>query len=165
MRSDPKRKPWKGFATGALGGLAASFAMGQFFALFQTAESSGASQDKEDSTVQAANAVSQSVFHHRLTLEQKKIAGPAMHYGFGASVASLYGTAAEFAPLVRLGWGMAFGAAVWLGAHVIVVPALGLSAPISKSAPRKEATELGAHLVYGAIVEGLRRFVRRYVLR
>ena len=164
MRTDPKRNPWKGFAAGALGGLAASFAMGQFYSLFQKFESS-ALPDQEDSTVQLASAMAQSIFHHRLTPEQKEIAGPAVHYGFGASVASLYGIAAEFAPPVRAGWGMAFGAAVWLGAHVIVVPALGFSPPISESTPGKEATELGGHLVYGAVVEGLRRFLRRCVLR
>lgn len=137
--------------------------MGQFYSLFQKAESS-ALPSQEYSTVQAARAIAQSIFHHRLTPEQKKVAGPAMHYGFGAGVASLYGTAAEFASPVRAGWGMAFGAAVWLGAHVIAVPALGFSPPIGESTPGKEAAELGAHLVYGVVVEGLRRLMRRYVL-
>ncbi len=164
MCSDPKRSSWKGFTVGALGGLAASFAMGQFHQLFYKAEASSLPAE-EDSTVKAAAAISRSIFHHKLTPEQKKIAGPAMHYGFGASVAALYGVAAEFNPLVRAGWGIPFGAAVWLGAHVIAVPALGMSAPISKSTTRQEATELGAHLVYGAVVEGVRRLLRRSLLR
>jgi putative membrane protein len=164
MRSDPKRSPWKGFLAGAVGGLVAAFAMSQFHSLFREAESS-AQQGKEDSTVKAASAISQNIFHHDLTPEQKKLAGPTMHYGFGAGVAAIYGTVAEFAPLVCTGWGMPFGAAVWLGAHVITVPALGLSPPIAQSAPRKEAAEFGAHLVYGAVVEGLRRFVRTRLLR
>jgi len=164
MRSDPKRSPWKGFLAGAVGGLVAAFAMSQFYVLFQEAESP-VQQGQEDSTVKAASAITRSIFHHQLTPEQKKIAGPAMHYGFGASVAAVYGAVAEFAPLVRTGWGMPFGAAVWLGAHVITVPALALSRPIAESAPREEAAELGLHLVYGAFVEGLRRLVRTYLLR
>ena len=84
---------------------------------------------------------------------------------FGANVAAIYGTTAELAPLVSTGWGIPFGAAVWLGAHVITVPALGLSEPITHSAPRAEAVEFGAHLVYGAVAEGLRRFLRRRLLR
>lgn len=108
---------------------------------------------------------SRTVFHHKLTLDQKKIAGPTVHYGFGANVAAIYGTTAELAPLVSTGWGIPFGAAVWLGAHVITVPALGLSEPITHSAPRAEAVEFGAHLVYGAVAEGLRRFLRRRLLR
>jgi len=164
MRTDPKQNLWKGFLAGALGGLAASFAMSQFHALFQKAGSS-ALQRGEDSTVKAASAVSRIVFHHKLTLDQKKIAGPTVHYGFGANVAAIYGTTAELAPLVSTGWGIPFGAVVWLGAHVITVPALGLSEPITHSAPRAEAVEFGAHLVYGAVAEGLRRFLRRRLLR
>ena len=164
MRTDPKQNLWKGFLAGALGGLAASFAMSQFHALFQKAGSSSL-QSGEDSTVKAASAVSRTVFHHKLTLDQKKIAGPIVHYGFGTAVAAIYGTTAELAPLVSTGWGIPFGAAVWLGAHVITVPALGLSEAITHSAPRAEAAEFGAHLVYGVVAEGLRRFLRRRLLR
>jgi hypothetical protein len=164
MGINPTPNRWKGFLAGSLAGLAASFAMGQFHALFQESESSAA-QDKEDSTVRVASAISESIFHHQLTPDQKKVAGPAVHYSFGASVAAIYGTAAEFAPLVRTGRGLALGAAVWLGAHVITVPALGLSEPVTQSTPRKEAVEFGAHLVYGAVVDGVRRFLRTRVLR
>ena len=164
MRSDPIRNSWKGFLAGAIGGLVASFAMTQFYVLLQKAESS-ARQGTEDSTVKAVGAISQNVFHHKLTPQQKRIAGPMMHYGFGASVAAIYGAVAEFAPLVRTGWGMPFGAGVWLGAHVIAVPALGLSEPVTESTPRKEAAEFGAHLVYGVVVEGLRCLLRRRALR
>ena len=164
MRTDPKQNLWKGFLAGALGGLAASFAMSQFHALFQKPGST-ALQSGEDSTVQAASAVSRTVFRHKLTLDQKKIAGPTVHYSFGANVAAIYGITAELAPMVSTGWGIPFGAAVWLGAHVITVPALGLSEPITHSAPRAEAVEFGAHLVYGTVAEGLRRFLRRRLLR
>ena len=164
MRTDPIQNLWKGFLAGALGGLAASFAMSQFHALFQK-PGPAALQSGEDSTVKAASAVSRTVFHHKLTPDQRKIAGPIVHYSFGANVAAIYGTTAELAPMVSTGWGIPFGAAVWLGAHVITVPALGLSDPITHSAPRAEAVEFGAHLVYGAVVEGLRRFLRRRLVR
>jgi putative membrane protein len=164
VRTDRKQNLWKGFLAGALGGLAASFAMSQFHAVFQKA-GSAALQIGEDSTVKAASAVSRTAFHHKLTLDQKKIAGPIVHYGFGANVAGIYGITAELAPLVSTGWGIPFGAAVWLGAHVITVPALGLSDPITHSELRAEAVEFGAHLVYGAVAEGLRRFLRRSLLR
>src|SRR5262245_43404120 len=38
-------------------------------------------------------------------------------------VGALYGAAAEIVPRVRMALGLPFGAAVWLGAHVIAVPA------------------------------------------
>jgi putative membrane protein len=159
MRTHPRPDPRRGLLAGAVGGLIACFAMSQFHSFFQKVESS-ADGKEEDSTVKTASAVSRMIFHHELTPQQKKIAGPAVHYGFGASVATFYGAAVEVLPVLRTGWGMPFGAAVWLGAHVIAVPALGLSEPVTRSTPRKEAVEFGAHLVYGAVVEGIRRLLR-----
>jgi uncharacterized membrane protein YagU involved in acid resistance len=136
--------------------------MSQFHSLFQKEESSPRPKE-DDSTVKAASAVSAAVFDHGLTPHQKKIAGPLVHYGFGASVAAAYGAAAEALPALRKGWGTAFGTAVWLGAHVIAVPVLGLSKPVKRSTPRREGVELGAHLVYGAVVESVRRLLRNGV--
>lgn len=159
MRTDPRPNPRRGLLAGAVGGLIACFAMSQFHSFFQKVESS-AEGNQEDSTVKTASSVSQTIFHHELTPHQKEIAGPAVHYGFGACVATFYGAAVEVLPVLRSGWGMPFGVAVWLGAHVITVPALGLSEPVTASTPRREAVEFGAHLVYGAVVEGVRRLLR-----
>jgi putative membrane protein len=163
MRTDRKRRPWKGFLAGTVGGFIASIAMSQFHSLFQKGESP-VRRREEDSTVKAAAAVSTTLFHHALTRRQKKIAGPAVHYAFGTAIGAIYGTAVEFAPFLRTGWGTPFGAVVWLGAHVIATPALGLSEPVTQSDPPEEAAEFGAHLVYGAVVEGLRRLVRTHLL-
>jgi uncharacterized membrane protein YagU involved in acid resistance len=163
MRIDPKANPRLGLLAGAAGGLVAAFAMSQFHSFFQKVESPAQDKPKEkqeDSTVKTAHAVSRKIFHHELTPQQKKIVGPAVHYGFGASVAMFYGAAIEVLPALRTGWGIPFGAAVWLGAHVITVPALGLAEPVTRSSPRREAAEFGAHLVYGAVAEGVRRLLR-----
>ena len=61
--------------------------------------------------------------------------------------------------------GTAFGAAVWMGAHVIVVPALGLSRPVTQSSAAQEATEFGAHVLYGTTAEGIRQLLRGTVLQ
>jgi putative membrane protein len=154
------RRLWKGFAAGAVGGVAGSLAMSQFHSLFQREESS-LQQGEEDSTVKVATAISRGVFHQNLSERQKSVAGTAVHYGFGAGVAAIYGTLVEVAPVARTGWGAPFGTAVWLGAHVITVPALGLAEPVTQSPGRKEAAEFGAHLVYGVTVESVRRLLRR----
>jgi putative membrane protein len=119
-------------------------------------------QPKEDSTVKAATAVSQCIFRHELSKQQKKIAAPAVHYGFGTSVGAIYGALVESRHVMRAGWGLPLGAAVWLGAHVIAVPALGLSEPITRSEPGSEAAEFGAHLLYGVTVESVRSLLRRW---
>jgi putative membrane protein len=159
MRTNPNVNPLLGFLAGAVAGLAASLIMSRFHSLLQKVDS--ASQPiGEDSTVKAASAISRTIFRCELTPKQKEVAGAIMHYGFGTSLGALYGTAVEFDPSLRTGWGMPFGVAAWLGAHVIAVPVLGLSDPITKSARRNEAVELGAHLVYGAAAESLRRLMR-----
>jgi uncharacterized membrane protein YagU involved in acid resistance len=153
--------PWKTLVAGALGGLAGSLAMGQFYSLLIRDKGTSSDESKEDSTVKAASEISESIFHHELTLQQKKFAGPAVHYLFGASMGAAYGTFLEVGDLTCTGWGMPFGAAVWLGAHVIAVPALNLSEPITRSSPATEGAEFAAHLVYGVVVEGVRRFLQR----
>lgn len=165
MRIDPQSNPpqlsaWRGLIVGALGGLIASLAMSEFHSLFPHAESHSEPAD-EDSTIKTASTISQAIFHHRLTAAQKMMAGSVVHYAFGTTMGALYGMFAEFRDSERLGWGLPFGAAIWLGAHVITVPALGLSESIIRKVPADEGVEFASHLVYGAVVEGVRRALRK----
>ena len=77
---------------------------------------------------------------------------------------ALLGASAELKDVVRAGWGTIFGIAVWLGAHVITVPVLKLSKPVTASEPRMEAVEFGTHLQYGAVLETVRRWLRRTLI-
>ena len=160
----PPPTRWKALFAGALGGLIGSLAMSEFHSLSPHAESHSQGVD-EDSTVKAASAISQTLFHHRLTPAQKEMAGTAVHHAFGTVMGALYGVFVDFRDSGRLGWGLSFGATVWLGAHVITVPALGLSKPITGEAPAVEAFEFASHLVYGGVTEGVRRTLLEYLLR
>lgn len=158
MKRYRSRVGWKGLLAGAAGGLIASFAMVKFSSLFMSGSNS--EQGQEDSTVRAASAIVKALFHHELRPEQKVAAGPVIHYLFGSTMGATYGVLVEFWDEARTGWGLPFGAVVWLGAHVIVVPAFGLSKPITRNAPSAEAIEGAAHLVYGAMLESVRRSIR-----
>ncbi len=160
MKMHKNRFPWKGLLAGAAGGIVGSFAMGEFSSLFLS--QSDPEERQEDPTVRVASAISQALFHHHLTPRQKSIAGPAVHYLFGAIMGAGYGALVECWEPAGAGWGLPFGAAVWLGAHVIAVPALGLSEPVTRNAPASEAVEGAAHLVYGAVVESARRSLRTH---
>ncbi len=151
--------PWNALLAGAFGGLIGSFAMSKFYSLLSRPETPSQSAG-EDATVKAASAISQAILRRELTADEKKTAGSAVHYAFGMTMAALYGVFAEFRDSTPLGWGLPFGAAVWLGAHVITVPALGLSKPVNRAALAAEAPEFAAHLIYGALVEALRRSLR-----
>ena len=155
----------QGAIAGFVGGLAAAGAMSLAHkavgALAPDPPAAAPSAAKEeDSTVKMASAVMRTV-GVTLQEEDKPAAGTIVHYAFGALVGTAYGITAEIAPIVTRAVGLPFGVAVWLGAHVVTVPALGLSEPPTRRPPRKEAEELGMHLVYGLVTELVRRLLRR----
>lgn len=160
---------WKGIAAGLLGGLVATWTMNQFQALLSSAsEKDQSDEDKkksesqgDDATVRAASAVSEEFFDHSLTKREKKLAGQAVHFAFGATVGGAYGLAAELAPPVSAGAGLPFGAALWLAADEIAVPALGLSKPPAEHPLSTHVSALAAHCVYGLTTEIVRRGTRR----
>lgn len=118
-------------------------------------------EQDEDATVKVANGITRWLLHRPLPEDKKPLAGTIVHYAFGAGIGGLYGGLATVMPRLTLALGLPFGVAVWLGAHVIMVPALGLAAPPTRQPPLKEALEFVLHLVYGAVTELARRLIRQ----
>lgn len=117
-------------------------------------------KESDDATVRAASAVSEVVFDHKLEESEKEAAGAIAHYAMGATSGGIYGAVAEFLPAATRGAGLPFGAAVWVIADDLVVPALGLSKPPTEYPLSTHAYALASHLVYGAATEVARRAVR-----
>lgn len=87
--------------------------------------------------MKVADALSRIVRGRGLSGRAKPEASSAVHYGFGAAMGVTYGILAATTRVATVGWGMGFGAAVWLGAHVIMVPALGLApSPLRQPLPK-----------------------------
>jgi putative membrane protein len=175
----------KGALAGAISGLVASWVMVQFQKAWSKAEEAAqrrsarsrnldehgvpehravhpeSEQDKQpdDATVKTAEAISEALFGHRLSREEKRIAGPAVHYAFGAIMGALYGATVETTPAARTGFGAGFGAVVFVGADEIGVPAMGLSPNVHASLP-KHLYGFASHLVYGVATEALRGQLR-----
>jgi hypothetical protein len=108
------RKFAKGAVAGAIGGLAASYAMNQFQALWKAVEKTASGEEQpssgsDDVTVKTAEAISQSVCDHQLNDAEKKWAGPAVHFGFGTLPGVAYGLLAETLPVTGSGRGTAYG--------------------------------------------------------
>ena len=119
------------------------------------------SEQQDDTTVKTASAISEGLFGHKLTKNEKKIAGPVVHYSLGTGVGGLYGAAAEVAPEVTMGAGLPFGAAFWLVVDETAVPVLGLSKPPTEYPVSTHVYALASHLVYGLTAELVRRAVRK----
>ncbi len=163
-----KRKLLKSVAAGALGGLAASFVMNQFQALWsKTAKrvsNNGADEktspsEDEDATIKIARRISRTIAGHELSEDDKKWAGPVVHYAFGTLIGAAYGALAETAPAFRSGFGAAYGGMVWLGADEVAVPALRLSRPALESPLSSHAEALASHIVYGVTTDLARRAI------
>ena len=114
------------------------------------------SHNGEDATVQTAQIIVLWLTGSELQSWHRRAAGTIIHYAFGTSMAVAYGIAAERAPWLSVAGGVPFGCAIWLGAHIIAVPALGLAKPVSKSSLAMELAEVFDHVIYGAVCEAVR---------
>ena len=153
--ADSSRSIWRGAVAGLVGGVLAAGAMSLVHQALP--KPSAPADEGDDATVKTADRVMRRLAGRPLPEAAKPLASQLVHYAFGGAVGALYGAVAQVAPRVSLGWGAPFGLAVWLGAHVVTVPALGLAEPPARRPLAREAPELGLHLVYGVTAEGVRR--------
>jgi putative membrane protein len=171
MRTDEDRHLAKGVFAGMVGGLVASWVMNQFQAALQKAEEAwrksahraegqaknSTDGEAEDATMKAADRVAYIALNRHLTQEEKKKAGPLVHYAYGAIIGGMYGCVAELLPASTAGKGSVYGAAAWLIGDEIAVPKLGFSKPSREYPVKVHAEALAAHLVYGVTTDTVRR--------
>lgn len=161
---------WKGVVAGAVAGLAATWAMTQFQVGWSKLkekrrqppdeESQNDQGQAEDATMKTAAAIARNIFGKDLTVEQKRKLGPIVHYGFGAVMGAIYGGMKEEFDNTSIGWGTAFGSALFLGADEAAIPLLGLGGSPTKSPLSTHLYAWSSHLVYGATLESVRRPLR-----
>ena len=153
----------KSVAIGALGGLAAAFAMNRYQSVVNAISKANsdepAQNQDEDATVKTAKAISRVAFHHELTDSEKKWAGRTVHYSLGICLGAVYGFVAEKVPIATSGMGSAYGTAVWLGADEIAVPAMGFAKGPAETSISSHVNALGSHLVYGLVLGLTRRLL------
>ena len=155
-----KPKVYKGLIAGAIGGLTASWVMTRFQSLLSRAVQGQPDPHKgqgEDATVKTADRISSEVLDHPLAPEEKKVAGPLVHYAYGTGIGALYGGLAQKYKTTNSGFGTAYGAAAWALGDEVAVPALKLGKKPTETPPAQHLQTFAAHLVYGCTLEGVRR--------
>jgi putative membrane protein len=157
------RSPWKGLASGAMGGLAATVVMTQFQNAVNSIARPGKKTESKDkpAPVKTAEKISEKVFGHELKNKEQKTAGRMVHYSFGTAVGALYGVATEMNWRFPRAAGLPYGTAVWLGGDELAVPALGLAKGGRQVPLSMHTYALSSHLVYGAALELFRRGFRK----
>ena len=151
-------------AGGLVGGLVGSAVMSAVHARLSGPSLAGErppAGPEEDATVKVADGLARIVRGAPLPDQARATAGSVVHYGFGAVVGAVQGVVALIMPIATAGGGLGFGAAVWAGAHAIVVPALGLAPSPRRRPAGQEVLELALHLVYGVCAERVRRVAVR----
>jgi uncharacterized membrane protein YagU involved in acid resistance len=117
--------------------------------------------DGDAPTVMVAQKISREMFNHELSPLEKKVAGPAVHFGYGAAVGAIYGGLSELLPVVGIGLGIPYATLLCVAGGEIAVPALGLSKPPTQVPPASHASSLATHFVYGITLDISRRILRR----
>lgn len=156
---------WKGLFAGLVAGLVATYVKDRFQRNWSEISKAASPQPEESTadeaaTVKMAVAISRKVTGKELSKEQKQVAGPIVDYAVGTLAGGLYGATAEFAPGVSIAGGLPFAAALWLAGDELAVPAAGLAKWPQKYPASTHAYSLGGHLVYGGVLELVRRIVR-----
>jgi uncharacterized membrane protein YagU involved in acid resistance len=111
----------------------------------------------EDATVKTAQRISSALLGYELSAEEKKTAGPLVHYAYGTGIGAVYGGLAQKHETTTSGFGIAYGAAAWALGDEVAVPALGLGKKPMETPVAQHFQLLAAHLVYGITLEGVRR--------
>ena len=173
-----------GAAVGVIGGLLGAVVMGQAHKLFDAgkrlvkdqygspqmelfgeAGPRAEEEEEEPATAKAADSIAHAVMDRPLDEHEKQVGGQIMHYGFAAAMGGLYGSLAALTPPITAGYGIPAGAALWLIADEVAVPALGLSKPPQKHPVSKHVQALINHLVFGLTVDLFRRLMLRLLGR
>lgn len=151
---------WAGAAlAGAAGGIVGAWVMTQFHVALYGRGVTGAREPqshrpvdggRHDPATKAADEVVTALTSTPLDDHEKRVAGPLVHYLFGATTGALYGVLAHRWPVVATGWGVPYGLAVWLVADEIALPVLGLSHGPGAYPWTTHAEMVAAHTVFGS---------------
>ena len=166
--------PVLGAVAGALGGIAASWAMVQFNKTLGGTDDPRANRHRRRATpndmdatlsdkpgsIKVAENVARTVAGEELDEREKDRGGTAVHYMFGAMMGAIYGATAEWKPAANAMAGLPFGIAVWVVADEIGLPAAGLSKPPTEYPASRHLSSFGSHLVFGLTTEIVRRALR-----
>lgn len=174
--SNYERNWSKGLLAGMIGGLIGTIVMTEFQGAWSSAskklKSNGTGgvqqngqdaqhgEEQEDATMKVAGKIA-SLAGRQLSHQQKKKAGPLVHYGVGTLQGAMYGAVTELAG-VSGGFvpSLIFGAALFTAADEIALPALGFSDKPSEYPVSTHLYGLASHTVYGLSTEFARRGLR-----
>lgn len=152
----------RGLVAGVVAGAVASFAMDRFQAAVTALSTTD--DEEEPATEKAADAISTRLTGAKVPAAGKPLAGQAVHYALGFGLGVVYAVTAEFRPAVTSAYGSAFGIGTATLLDEIAVPIAGLGEAPWESDRSALLYGYASHLVFGVVVEGVRRQLRATLL-
>lgn len=113
-------------------------------------------QEKGDPTVEIALRGARKL-GFELSTREAKSAGVLLHYAFGAGMGALYGAITGNQNWLTAGYGVGYGLTLWIAGSEIALPLADLGPDPNELGPEEHLAMFGTHIVYGAVLEGIRR--------
>jgi putative membrane protein len=135
----PRRRPGAAIIAGAIGGL-----IGGWFKLGWEVTWAPRAADRIPEPM-----VLVSMFTHVATAGWVSL---VIHFAFSLLAGIAYGVLVEFLPIVAIGAGIGFGLAIWVGAHEIVMPLIGLTPPVGQLPLNEQGSEFFGHALWGFVI-------------
>jgi uncharacterized membrane protein YagU involved in acid resistance len=157
MASNPR--PLIGLLAGVAAGLVASAAMAAFQNQASKLIPKEDQSDGDPATVKAADVVVEATTGDKVPEPYREASGQAVHYIVGGVLGGIYGLITEYRPEAASGFGGAYGVVTSALLDEGAVPALGLGSGPSETPASIHAYGAASHLVYGVVLEGVRRII------
>ena len=100
--------------------------------------------------------------HVREHMTKEQVLGATLlsHFGYGASMGSLYSILTERLPVSTLIKGAVFGLLVWVGSYLGWLPAANFPAEAPEEPLRRNTLMIAAHLIWGATTAIVDEFLK-----
>ncbi len=158
MADARKPDPLGGFVSGVAGGLA-----GGAVKMLCEVVAPPRPPDREAEPAVLLSKIARVNGESEPTEAQKQNATLLIHFAFSALGGGLYGALVEVWPRVGIGRGAGYGIAIWIGAHEMAMPALGLTPPTNRLPPSEQINECITHAIFGCTLEAVRGIAREII--
>ncbi len=88
-----------------------------------------------------------------------------IHFAFSVLMGAAYGLLAEILPIVTVGMGVAFGLAIQIGAHELIMPWMGLTPATWLLPASEQGSEFLGHILWGFTIAIFYEDLRRRFIR
>lgn len=160
---------------GAVAGLLGARSMGTFTRLWRNFLKSNQDGDRKpgssysaqerDATERIAEIVAARVFERRLSMRDRHAGSIVVHYGVGAASGAVYALLPNRFPFVSRFCAILFGAAMWLVADELLMPALGVTRALKNYSAAMQANALGEHIVFALTTDQFLRLTHVFESR